>query len=206
MHLTDIPASIAIPFGNSAASGYLRPIPVPSQIGITPGAASFTDGFPPSTFTPLSGGGVYVSGADVNGVLNHVTQWTRWVAAGGSTPFNAAFATSIGGYPNLAIVPSISTPGRAWLNSVDGNMTDPDGASPVGWVSIGPVAATLSQALAGTDNTTFITPNVLNALGNSVGDTQSFYLPGGWGRKSASLAACLGTRRMSSASSRGWAE
>ena len=39
-------------FGTSD-SGKTYPIPVPSQIAITPGAASFTDGFPPLTRTPL---------------------------------------------------------------------------------------------------------------------------------------------------------
>ena len=41
-----------------AFSGTKNLIPVPSQIGITPGAASFTDGFPPLTATPIGSGGI----------------------------------------------------------------------------------------------------------------------------------------------------
>ena len=177
MFLTDIPDRISIPFANSAGGAYIRPVPVPSQIGVQPGAASFTDGFTPDTFTPLSGGGAYVNGDDMNGILNHVTKWTRWVAAGAAVPFNAAFATAIGGYPKLARLPSTLTSGREWLSEVDGNLTDPDGTSPVGWVPVGPVASTLLQAQQGTDTTSFITPSVLAELFGDI-DSVSFSIPG----------------------------
>ena len=126
MNLSDIPDRVAIPFAASAGSGYIRPVPVPSQTG---GAASFTDGFPPSTFQPLSGGGAYVNGEDVNGILNHVTKWTRWQAAGGPAVFNNTFASAVGGYPHGAVLKSSATDGLLWQNTVDGNLTDPDGGS-----------------------------------------------------------------------------
>lgn len=169
MFLSDIPARVAIPFANAAGSGYIRPIPVPSQIGITDGAASFTDGFPPDTFQPLSGGGAYVNGEDVNGILNYTTKWTRWQSAGGPATFNSVFCTAINGYPKLATLQSVSTPGVLWLNTVDGNLTDPDGGGAAGWVRVGPAKASDAEVLAGVDDAKYVTPHGLDyALGNVV--------------------------------------
>ena len=161
MNLSDIPARVAIRFGESAGAGFIRPVPVASQVGANPGAASFTDGFPPATFTAISGGGAYVNGEDMNGILQYVTAWNRWQAAGGPAMYNAAFCTSINGYPNRAMLVSSSGAGTLWLNTVDGNLTDPDGASAVGWARVGPVASTQAQVDAGTDTTTFINPALL---------------------------------------------
>lgn len=161
MFLSDIPARVAIPFANGAGSSYIRDIPVPSQTG---GAASFTDGFPADTFTPLSGGGAYVNGEDVNGILNHVTKWTRWMAAGGPATFNSAFATAVGGYPKLATLQSTAQPGVEWLNTVDGNLTDPDGGGAVGWVLVGPAKASQGEVNAGTEPNKYVTPATLHTL------------------------------------------
>ena len=60
MQLTDKPSKIALPFANA---GGKRTIPVASQIGVVAGAASFTDGFPPLTFNPISAGGIPPWGA-----------------------------------------------------------------------------------------------------------------------------------------------
>ena len=60
------PDKITLPF---AASGNKNVIPVASQIGITGGAASYTDGFPPLTMTPVAAGGIPPSGKDMNGVI-----------------------------------------------------------------------------------------------------------------------------------------
>jgi hypothetical protein len=156
-----MPALVPIPFANAAGSGYIRTVPVPSQIGVTAGAASFTDGFTPDTFTPLSGGGAYVSGEDINGILNHVTKWTRWLSAGGPAIYNSVLATGMGGYPKGAVVAGAALDGTLWFNEVDGNLTNPDGTSPVGWARVVPKAATDAQALAGIDTSTFITPETL---------------------------------------------
>lgn len=180
MHLSDMPALVEIPFGASAGGSYIRPIPVASQIGITAGAASFTDGFPPLTFTPLGGGGAYVNGEDINGILNYISSWTRWLEAGSAVPYNSAFATKISGYPNLATVPSTAVPGLMWMNTVDGNLTDPDGGSPVGWVAVGAPAADLAEAKAGVVTDKYISPAVLKALGLSGPDSETIVLPGGF--------------------------
>ena len=168
MNLSDLPPLVAIPFANSAGGSYIRNVPVPSQIGVTAGRASFTDGFTPDTFTSLSGGGAYVSGEDVNGILNHVTKWTRWVSAGGPAVYNPTFAANLGGYPKGAVVASALMNGTEWFNTVDGNVTDPDGGSPVGWVRVGPVAASQGEVNAGVNDTDFVTPLTLATL---LGDT-----------------------------------
>jgi hypothetical protein len=132
MLASQIPARIPLPFANS---GTKNTIPTASQIGITAGAASLTDGFPPLTFTPLASGGVPPAGADFNGILNAITAVQQWQSAGGSFTFNSAFSTSIGGYPKGATL--ISTSGDTnWLSTVDNNTTDPDSTGSAGWVSL----------------------------------------------------------------------
>ena len=64
------PTKITVPFANT---GSKNTIPVPSQISVTPGAASYTDGFPPLTMTPKASGGVPPFGQDMNGILYAIT-------------------------------------------------------------------------------------------------------------------------------------
>ena len=131
MQASQVPANLNIPFANNAAGGYIRTIPQASQIGIVPGAASLTDGFPPLTFQPVSSGGVPPFGQDFNGILNLVTAWTRWQQAGGVPSYNAAFSASIGGYPLGAVV--IKGDGTSfWRSLVDNNTSNPD-AGGAGW-------------------------------------------------------------------------
>ena len=122
MLVSSVPAKISLPFGANAGGSYIRSIPTPSQIGITNGAASFNDGFPPWCFN--AGGAP--SGLDFNGVLNQITAWNRWQAAGGPVYYDATFASNIGGYPAGAVVSSVSTQGQFWLNQLDNNSSNPD--------------------------------------------------------------------------------
>jgi len=131
MQQSNAPAKLVLPFANSGAK---NTIPVASQIGITPGAASLTDGFPPLTRTPLVAGGVPPSGLDMNGVLFALAAIDRWSNAGGRYPYDAAFATDVevAGYPKGAIVLRSDGEG-GWLNTVDNNETDPETGG-AGWV------------------------------------------------------------------------
>jgi len=122
MNSGDIPAKFPIPFANAAGGGFINTIPTSTA---TPGLADLTEGFPPSTFTPLSGGGIPPSGADFNGILNQLSAWARWQAAGGTVSYDSAFSTDVSGYPAGAVVRSTS-PGLFWYNLVDGNTTNPD--------------------------------------------------------------------------------
>ena len=130
---SNIPTKFSIPFANSAGGGYItKPIPVPSQIGIAAGRASLTDGFPPLTFTQLAAGGDPPWGADFNGLLNEVTSWLQWVAAGGApVAYDAAFSMAIGGYPSGAFLQS-TPPGHYWISTADNNAADPDTGG-AGW-------------------------------------------------------------------------
>jgi hypothetical protein len=131
-------SKFAMPFGKNAGSGYIRPIPTPSQVGIVNGAASLNDGFPPLTFQPVGSGGIPPFGQDFNGILNQVTAWNQWQQAGGSVQFDSTFCTSIGGYPQWAILASTVTVGLLWLNTVDNNTTNPDSGGASGWIAWGP--------------------------------------------------------------------
>lgn len=131
MLLSQVPKRIALAF---AALGGKNNIPEASQIGVTAGAASYTDGFPPATRTPLVSGGTPPSGLDMNGVLFEATALSRWMSAGGGIPYSAAFATdpNVGGYPKGARLLAADGSGY-WLSLADNNATDPD-AGGANWV------------------------------------------------------------------------
>lgn len=144
MQLSDAPSKLLLAFANG---GGKNSIPVPSSG--TPGAASYTDGFPPATRTPVSSGGVPPSGLDMNGVLFEVTDPVRWFGAGAGFPYDATFATdsNIGGYPKGARVLRADGSGY-WLSLVDNNLTDPDTGG-AGWAPDGgarPAASVYASA------------------------------------------------------------
>ncbi len=129
-----IPVRFQKPWAANAAGAYIRTVPVASQIGIQDGAASFTDGFVPSNFTALSGGGVPPFGQDFNGILNAETSWDQWYQAGGIIPYDSTFATAIGGYPLGACVPSSIFSGDFWLSNTENNLIDPDTLGQTAWI------------------------------------------------------------------------
>jgi hypothetical protein len=123
LKLVDIPTKFGIPFAGGASAPYVRVIPEASQPG---GAASLTDGFPPPNFLAIGAGGIPPFGADMNGILRRITQWSRWAEAGGAMRYDSSFQTEIGGYPQGAVVMSAVTLGLMWLSIVDDNLTNPD--------------------------------------------------------------------------------
>ena len=134
MQSSNIPSKIPLPFAYAAGSSYKNTIPVASQIGITNGRASLTDGFPPLTFTPIGAGGVPPFGSDINGILNEITAIQQWQQAGGFFPYDAAFSTAVGGYPKGAILQSADF-GGIWVSIAENNTTNPDTGG-AGWVSL----------------------------------------------------------------------
>lgn len=139
MQSSDIPSKFQIPFANSAGAGYIRPVPKASQIGITNGAASLTDGFPPLTFQPVASGGVPPFGQDMNGLLYQMTAWERWTGAGGPVAYDATFQTAIGGYPKGAQL--LSAGGTTiWVSTTENNMTNPDTGG-AGWTTLTSLSA-----------------------------------------------------------------
>lgn len=134
MQQSNAPSKLVLAF---ASAGSKNTIPVASQIGIVPGAASLTDGFPPLTRTPLAAGGVPPSGLDMNGILYTHSAIVRWLNAGGGFAYDSAFASdaNVGGYPKGAQLLRSDGAGY-WLNLTDNNTTDPEsaGAAAAGWV------------------------------------------------------------------------
>lgn len=146
MQLTNAPSKIVLPFANS---GSKNTIPASSQIGITAGAASLTDGFPPLTRTPIASGGVPPSGLDMNGILYQLSAITRWASAGAGYTYDSTFASdaNVGGYPQGARVLRADGTGY-WLNTVDANTTNPETGG-AGWVpdyTYGAAAVTMTSS------------------------------------------------------------
>lgn len=131
MQDSSVPSKIQIPWANSAGSANIRTVPLASQLGIQPGAASFTDGFVPLNFVPVTAGGVPPFGQDFNGILQIVTQWLQWGNAGGAVRYDAGFVSAVGGYPIGATL--MSNSGHAIFESlIDNNSGDPN-AGAVNW-------------------------------------------------------------------------
>lgn len=167
MQASNAPSKSPVPF---AESGTKNTIPVSSQIGVTPGLASFTDGFPPLTMTPLAAGGIPPRGADFNGILNFLSTAVRWGQAGTGYTYDAAFSTAIGGYPKGSML-RWSTGNGYWLSLVDNNTSNPD-AGGANWSAFAPglsaagmKAVQSSQTLAIADLGSTV---ILNALTGSL--------------------------------------
>ena len=163
MQYSDIPSKFSIPFANAAGGLYIRPIPTASQIGIDDGAASLTDGFPPDTFVDESAGGIPPDGRDFNGLLNRITAWSRWQAAGGLSQFDAAFSTLIGGYPKHAVIASATVPGLIWCSNVDNNTVDPDAGPSANWFYFVPSTRSITGGGALTGGGTLDSDRVITA-------------------------------------------
>ncbi|CAE6857567.1 hypothetical protein R75461_07800 [Paraburkholderia nemoris] len=130
------PPPMPVPF---ALNGAKNAIPQASQISVTPGAASFNDGFPPLTMTDPLAGGIPPFGRDMNGILYLISQTTWWKQAGGSFVYNAQFANdpNVGGYPAGAMLLRADL-ASFWFNLAEHNTTSPDvtDGSSQGWVAL----------------------------------------------------------------------
>jgi hypothetical protein len=147
------PTQFTVPFANGASSSYKNVIPIPSQIGVTPGLASYTDGFPPVTMELPGAGGIPPYGQDMNGILYATTLAQLWAQSGFEYPFSSAFSTAIGGYPQNACLMMLTGKGF-WLSAVDNNTSNPDTTGATGWFSVRANASSSSVAMAATGATT----------------------------------------------------
>lgn len=170
MNSADIPLKLPIPWAASAGGGYIRSIPVTSQIGIVDGAASLHDGFVPLNATPVAAGGVPPDVKDMNGILYEISGWSRWAAAGGPVFFDPTFSAAVGGYPKWAVVASASQAGVFYTSTVEGNTTDPEGVGAAGWTRLSAQRATDADALARTEMNKYLSPANLSALAASIGE------------------------------------
>lgn len=160
MKISTLPTKFAVAWAASAGPSYIRAIPLGSQIGITNGAASLTDGFPPLNFLPVGSGGVPPFGQDMNGILKQITQWSQRQNAGSLVQYDSGFSAAIGGYPFGSLLAG-TTAGVVWLSTVDDNTSNPDTGG-ANWTNIG---AQVSSILVGADtgSANVVTANVVPA-------------------------------------------
>lgn len=139
MHYSDRPENLTKPW---ASDGNKNSIPVLSQVGVTAGAASWSDGFPPLTMTPLAAGGIPPSGLDMNGVLHALSAQALWASSGAGVQYNFSWANDpdINGYPKGAKVLNAQGTGY-WMSTIDNNKTDPDAGPSGDWISLDTVGA-----------------------------------------------------------------
>lgn len=169
MLASSIPTKFSIPFANSAGASYRRTIPTDSQIGITPGRASLTDGFPPVCFTPVGGGGTPPAGADFNGILYESTASLQWLNAGNVFyPYDGTYQGTIGGYNTGAIVASATTANRYYISTVDSNMSDPDTGG-ANWITF---------SLGGGSNRTVLASGAFTTNASDLGGSIGIYRTG----------------------------
>lgn len=152
MDVASIPDKFPIPWAQDASGTYVRAIPV--EPPPNPALASLRNGFPPLNFSPIASGGVPPSGADFNGIFKQVTEWLRWVQAGGGVPyFDPGFAAEIGGYPRGAFLQATSGAGNFWISIADNNSANPDTGG-LGWSAF-PGPALVQPSTVQTNNATF---------------------------------------------------
>lgn len=170
---TAIPARFGIPWAASAGGAFITyPVPQASQIGVTPGRASLTDGYPPLNFTQIGAGGVPPFGQDTNGILKQVTLWNQWHAAGAPIFYDSTFATAIGGYPEGAVLLSTGL-SKWWYNQVENNTVDPDGAG-TNWIAFRPLFQGV-EAGAGTYTRPKFTLDAFGAMTAAANGAQPTY-------------------------------
>ena len=174
------PDVIITPFGASAGGSYIQlPVPVPSQLPGNPGNASFTDGFPPDTMTPVGSGGIPPRGQDMNGILYMLSAYAQALTGGQFWPYNSTWEAANGGYAIGAMVAMANGAGF-WLNTVNDNANNPDtsAANTSGWV---PIAAYGKTSLATTGGTTTLTAvqaaNPLIIVSGTLTSNALIYLP-----------------------------
>ncbi|WP_321905113.1 glycine-rich domain-containing protein [Paraburkholderia tropica] len=180
MQASSVPTSFPAVFANGAGTGYIRSVPTASQIGITNGAASLTDGFPPLCFLATSAGGVPPFGQDMNGILNQITAGVQWSQVGGEPIYNAAYAATIGGYPNGAVLQSADGAGF-WRSTVDNNSTGPEATAASFTGSIAGTTLTVTAVASGTvmvgqtlSGTGITAGTLITALGTGSGSTGTY--------------------------------
>lgn len=186
MLLASSPAKLPAVFANAAGGSFItNPLPVASQVGVTNGAASYHDGFPPNCFVPYAAGGAGPFGTDFNGLGFVLSGGIQWQQAGGPIFYDSSFSTAIGGYPNTAIIKSANQQNVFWESTVDNNTSDPDTGG-ANWQKFAPAGSLCAvQTFTGAGVHTYTpTPGATSAIIYGVG-------AGGAGGGSA---ACSGSQ------------
>ena len=114
-----------------ASDGLKNNIPAERNGGLAQEAATYAEGFPSITMTPISVGGKPPSGKDMNGVLHEITANIVWQNQGGRYRFDQAFCDAIGGYPKGAVLIS-DTLDTEYISLVDANTNNPNSGNNTG--------------------------------------------------------------------------
>ena len=100
-----------------------------NDIGLTEGLATYEQGFPEITMTPLENGGIPPSGYDVNGVLNDLSSHIVHLNQGGQYKFDSDLCNSINGYSKGAILLS-DDESKQYISLVNNNKVNFNTATP----------------------------------------------------------------------------
>ena len=114
-----------------ASDGLKNNIPTERNGGLAQEAATYAEGFPNITMTPISVGGKPPSGKDMNGVLYEISAHTVWQNQGGRYRFDQAFCDAIGGYPKGAVLIN-DTLDTEYISLVDANTHNPNSGNNTG--------------------------------------------------------------------------
>ena len=125
-----MPKLLKTPFAIDAAEGFRTDIQ--ESTGAAPNSATYQVGFPPVTMQSIASNGMPPKGSDLNGVLYDITDNLVFLTQGGGYGFDAAYATSIGGYPLNARLRL--TNGDIVKSTINGNTNDPN-VDMTGWVN-----------------------------------------------------------------------
>lgn len=142
-----------------ALTGLKNDIPDDRSSTLSDERATYSDGFPQITMTPIAQGGKAPSGKDMNGVLNEITSHIVFQNKGGNYLFNQEFANKIGGYSKGAVL--INNNYTAFFISlVDNNLTNFNTVSYAGYWEI----------IATTDINDWVKPKTITSSTNNTVD------------------------------------
>lgn len=114
-----------------ASDGLKNNIPAERDGGLAQEAATYAEGFPSITMTPISVGGKPPSGKDMNGVLYEISAHTVWQNQGGRYRFDQAFCDAVGGYPKGAVLIN-DTLDTEYISLADANTHNPNNGNNTG--------------------------------------------------------------------------
>ncbi|WP_118786819.1 phage tail protein [Neisseria lactamica] len=114
-----------------ASDGLKNNIPAERGGGLAQEAATYAEGFPSITMTPISVGGKPPSGKDMNGVLYEISAHTVWQNQGGRYRFDQAFCDAVGGYPKGAVLIN-DTLDTEYISLADANTHNPNSGNNAG--------------------------------------------------------------------------
>lgn len=187
-----MPKLLKTPFAVDAAEGFRTDIQ--ESTGAAPNSATYQVGFPPVTMQSIASNGMPPKGSDLNGVLYDITDNLVFLTQGGGYGFDAAYATSIGGYPLNARLRL--TNGDIVKSTIDANANNPN-TDMTGWVKTNSASQIIdasgntqqeinnANAIGYVNLALYTTPlfadvaPIINTLHNQLSEGDTLYIPNG---------------------------